>query len=77
MDTLSMLPKKGQKVYCLCFVELSKTEPDEICGHLSERRSKGRVFAPEKLEITLTKEKEMRKRKSEKEERRRGKSNVL
>lgn len=33
---------------------------------MSEKRSKGRVFAPEKLEITLTKEKEMRTRKSEK-----------
>jgi len=32
-------------VYCLCFVELSKNvQPDEIRGHLSEKRWKGRVF---------------------------------
>ena len=49
-------------MFCLAFLN----EPDEICGRLSEKRSKGRVFAPEKLEITLTKEKEMRTRKSEK-----------
>ena len=44
---------------------------------MSEKASKGRLFAPDNSgsKITLTKEKERRKRKSEEEERRREKSN--
>ena len=43
---------------------------NEIGSHLSEKASKGRLFAPDNSgsKITLTKEKEKRKRKSEEEE---------
>ena len=38
-----------------------QNQPNEICSHLSEKGSKGRFLKADKLQITVTKEKERRK----------------
>ena len=42
-----------------------ENEPNEICSYLSEKGSKGRVFAPDQLENHTSRGKERGKRKSE------------
>ena len=57
-------------VYGMISSRFFESEPNEIYSHVSEKGSKGRLFAPKSWRITILREKERRKRKSEEDERR-------
>ena len=51
---------KRKNIFSRFFVN----QPDESCSRLSEKVSKGGLFGPDKLKITVTKDKDSRKKRA-------------
>ena len=57
-------------------IRFFQNQPNEICSHLSEKASKGRLFGPDKLQNHANEAKGKEKRKEQEERRRRKKAMV-